>query len=397
MTTAAGTDVQKTVTNLNAGWYNEVTQAMNIDDPTFLLAQGTLGLQTTDSSGLFLMSDAVPPSAAVAYFDAGGLKLRSQAYTMLLGALLPETGTDLAGALGDQYVNWINYRNQYTWPTTPAPQPTTQQQLFAQWANRALDPRLASQAINTYAQAANAPLNNALNALRTPTAQQQFVNPAGQTYSLYPYTATVAAAQQAINNGGSASIDFHSATMDTTLQHTTAQGSADGFYSFFSGGASASFDQLNQTAASSDLSISGTINRYATLATQAGPWFNSAELVRAYNAKNDYTIWDRNANAGTWDAFFDQPDGSLARHISQLILVSDYTITVTSHATYSSEDLTQIQTQASFGIWPFFSGSVSATHTNDVTLNANANLVVTHTLPKGFIQIWGVTVQDAPN
>ena len=397
MSTTAGTDVQNIVTDLNAGWYNEVSKALNIQDPSFLLAQGTLGLQTTDSSGLFMMSDAVPPSASVAYFDAGGMKLRSQAYALLLGALLPETGTDLAAVLGDQYANWVTYRNTYTWPTTPGA-PTTQQQLFAQWANRSLDPRLASQALNTYAQAANAPLNAALNALHAPSAQQQFVNPAGQAYSLYPYTATVAAAQAAIATGASASISFDSSSMDTTLAHTTAQGSASGFYDIFSGGASGSFDQLNQTAASSDWSISGTINKFATLATQAGAaWFNSAEVARAYNAQDDNTIWDPMANAGNWDSFFGQPDGSLARHISQLVLVSDYQITVTSHASYSSDDLTTIKTQASFGIWPFFSADASATHTTEVTVNADGNLVVTHSLAKGLIQIWGVTTQSAPN
>jgi hypothetical protein len=396
MSTAAGTDVQKSVTDLNAGWYNEVSKALNIQDPSFLLAQGTLGLQTTDSSGLFLMSDAVPPSASVAYFDAGGLKLRSQAYGMLLGALLPETGTDLAAVLGDQYANWIAYRNAYTWPSSPGA-PTTQEQLFAQWANRSLDPRLASQAVNTYAQAANAPLNAALNALHAPGAQQQFVNSAGQPYALYPYTATVAAAQAAIASGGSASISFDSSTMDTALAHTTVEGSASGFYDIFSGGAGGSFDQLNQTAAGSEWSISGTINKFATLVTQAGSWFNSAELARAYNAEGDNTVWDPMANAGDWDSFFGQPDGSLARRISQLVLVSDYQITVTSHASYSSEDLTTIQTHASFGIWPFFSADASATHTSEISVNADGNLVVTHTLAKGLIQIWGVTTQNAPN
>src|SRR6185437_1471168 len=146
MSKTANSDVQKTVTDLNAGWYNAVSSALNIQDPSFLLAQGTLGLQTTDSSGLFRMSDTVPPSAAVAYFDGGGMSLRSQAYGLLLGGLLPETGTGLAAVLGDQYANWITYRNNYTWPTPPAASPT-QQQIFAAWANQRLDPGLATRAI----------------------------------------------------------------------------------------------------------------------------------------------------------------------------------------------------------------------------------------------------------
>jgi len=383
------------VIELNAGWYNEVSKAMSLDPSTFLLAQGTLGLQTSDSSGLFLMSDAVPPSASVAYFDAGGMGKRSQAYAGLLGALLPETGTDLATVLRDKYANWITYRNQY-WDKNPT-STMSQEELFAQWANRMLDPRQAQTAINTYKQAANAQLNQSLDALHAKDAQQQFVNSAGQTYLLYPYSATVDAANAAINQGSSVTIAFDSSTMDTSLKNTTAEGSATGFYDIFSGGASGEFSQLDKTAAESEWSIAGTINKYATLVTQAGGWYNSQEVKRAYNAEDDHTVWDPNANAGDWDSFFGQPDGSLARRVSQLVLVSDYEITVTSHASYSSEDVTDIETSAHFGIWPFFSASASATHKTDVTTNADGELVVTHTLPKGEIQIWGVTVEKAPN
>jgi hypothetical protein len=74
------------------------------------------------------------------------------------------------------------------------------------------------------------------------------------------------------------------------------------------------------------------------------------------------------------------------------MLISDYELTVTSYASYSQEDYQQIKTQASFGVWPFFSGSASATHTTDYTLNSNGSLSITHKLPRGSIQIWGVTV-----
>jgi hypothetical protein len=341
------------------------------------------------------MSDAVPPSASVAYFDAGGQEKRSQGYGMLLGALLPESGTDLRTVLGDQYANWLNYRNSW-WSSNPT-STLTQEQLFAQWANRVLDPRLAQSAINTFKQAANAPLNAALDAYHASNAKQQFVDTAGNPYALYIYSATVDAAKAAIATGASATIAFDSSTMDTKLTHTTVEGSASGFYDIFSGGASGSFDQLDQMAASSDWSIAGTIGQYATLVSQPGSWFSSGEFSRAYNGEGDNTIWDPMANVGDWDSFFAQPNGSLARRVSQLVLVSDYDITVTSHATYSSEDATKIEAKAEFGIWPFFSSSVSSSHTTSVSRNADGGLVVNHRLAKGLIQIWGVNVQNAPN
>lgn len=389
------TDTQAAVTSLNAGWYNVVAQACDLDPATFQLAQGTLGLQTSDSSGLFLIADAVPPSASVAHYDAAGMSRRSSTYQQLLGALLPETGSDLAVFLGDRYAGWVAYLADF-WTKNPS-STLTQEQVFTQWANRTLDPRTAQQAVTTYKLAENSQLYQALDALHAPAGRQSFVDSSGRAYTLPVYSATSAAATAAINAGSSTTIAFDSETMNTTLAHTTAEGSASGFYEIFSAGAGTSFDQLDTTAATSRWTINGTINKFATLAVQPGSWFTSGELSRAYSAKNDFTVWDQNANAGTWDAFFAQPGGSLARRVSQLFLVSDYSITVTSHATYSQSDAQTISAKASFGIWPFFSASASASQTTQVTLNSDSTLSVTHTLAKGLIQIWGVSVLAAPN
>jgi len=54
------TNVQKEIMDMNAGWYNVVSNALNLNPKTFRLAQGTLGLQTSDNSGVYLMSDTEP-------------------------------------------------------------------------------------------------------------------------------------------------------------------------------------------------------------------------------------------------------------------------------------------------------------------------------------------------
>ena len=137
------------------------------------------------------------------------------------------------------------------------------------------------------------------------------------------------------------------------------------------------------------MTVKGEINQFATLAVDPVNWFTSGEFTRAYNAPNDNTVWDPMANAGGWSSFCGQPNGSLARRTAELLLVSGYDITVTSYATYTENDRQQIKAQASFGVWPFFSASASATHTTDYSLNAESNLVIRHTLNKGLIQIWG--------
>jgi hypothetical protein len=184
--------------------------------------------------------------------------------------------------------------------------------------------------------------------------------------------------------------------MDTSYSGLFVSASAQASYWIFSAAASASFNQQNSKAASSGFTIKGNI-KYATLSSGPGGWYNSGEVKRAFNAKSDATIWDPQASAGNWDSFFGQPNGSLARSVSQLVLVTDYSITTTSKASYSQSDFQQIKTQASFGVWPFFSASGGSTQTNSYTLNSDSTLSVTQTLGKGLIQIWGVNVQPAPN
>lgn len=383
-------DVTKAVTDLNAGWYNVVKTALKLDKATFQLAQGTLGLQSSDSSGLFLMADAVPPPSAVAYYDSAGLSKRSSAYNQLLHAMKGEGGTDLPDALGDKYASWIEYRDADK-------SDLTQLQLFQKWADRHLDPGKIQSALTVFKSQVGLPLNMALDAMADANNQQTFVNPAGNKQKLYIYSSNIDAAQKAIaGSTGSATIDFDSSSMDTTLDHIWVKGSASGMYDIFTGKVSGSFDQLNTTAAGDRLSVKGSINKFTTLAVNPFPWFVSGEFDRAYKAPKDNRVWDPASSAGDWDSFFKAPEGSLARRVSQLVLVSDYTLTVTSHASYSQAQARTIEAAAEFGIWPFFSASASSSVKTEHHLDQKGTLTVTYTLPKGSIQIWGVSVQPVP-
>lgn len=385
--------IDKILTDLNAGWYNAITAAMRLDQSTFVLAQGGLGMSDADSSGLFVMSDSVPPSAAVAMFEPAGTSKFSSAYSLLLSALLPEANPDaLRNALGDHYAAWTQYRQQYY--SDPSKITDPQLTVFTNWANAFLDPGPAARAIAAFQQSANTPLVHAFNALADAKNKQTFVRSDGTTYSLYTYTATVDAARRAINQGPAAQINYDSATADTTLHHVTEYGASKGWLSIF--GSSSSLVELNKKAAASSFVINGTVGHYATLPTSPGGWFTSAEYSRAYNGKGDNRIWDSGSSAGSWDSFFAQPNGSLARRVNALVLVSDYKITVTSTASYSQSEFQQIQAHSSSGFWPFPHSSSSITSTRQYQLNANGTLSVTFSLPSGDVEIWGVNVLQAP-
>lgn len=391
--TPPNSNTEKTVQQLSAGWRNYVCDAMGLDRNTFQLAQGGLGLQTADSSGLFLMADAVPASSTVGYYDASSMNKRSSGYLALLGALLPETNPNgLQTALGDGYASWI------TWKTTNPPQAgdtiLTYFQRFE--LQSSLDPGRLSRGEAAITASQNAPLNRAWSAFNNPANQQSFVDGSGKSYTLPSYAATIANAQAQINQGRSVSLNFNSNSMDTSASSLFVEGSVSGFYDIFSGGAGASFDQQNSKAAGSGFTVTGTINKVAVLPSSPGAWYSSDEVGRAFNNKGNAQIWDPNASAGDWNNFFGQPNGELARYVSQLVLVSDYTIKITSEATYTQDDFQQIKTHANVGVWPFFSASASSTQTTSYALNSASNLEVTQTLGKGLIQIWGVSIQQAP-
>ncbi|WP_152912482.1 hypothetical protein [Candidatus Rhodobacter oscarellae] len=339
------------------------------------------------------MADAVPPVSTTAYFDASGKNKRSTAYNQLLHALNLSTASDLRDALGDMYSKWIDYRNDASnWKPD-----TTQRQLFNQFANRYLDPVVKNAGDQVFALAESEPLTIALNNFVNTSFYQEFKDSAGDPVSLPKYSGTVDAAKAAINGGGGpVTIDYNSATADTSSNGTTVHGSASGFYSIFSGGASVDFQSLNELATSSNFSIKGTIGKYGTMTTQAAQWYDGSQVSRSYNAKNDYDVWDKNSNQGDWDSFFSE-NGSLARRVSQLLLVSDYDLTVTSSASYSKSDYQKISTEARFGVWPFFSGTAKATHEQKFTHNEDGSFSVRYKLDKGKTQIWGATIQSAPN
>jgi hypothetical protein len=292
----------KKVEDLNAGWRNYIRELLTLDKNTFQLAQGTLGLQTADGSGLFRMADAVPPSSAVGYYDASTTKSRAAGCELLLSALLAETNSQaLRNALGAAYTAWVTWKlaNKRTAGESDA-------DWLQRWADDSgVDPGVVARAKAAYLTTAHTPLNQAIIALYLPANEQTFTGFDLKTFTLKRYTITAEDAKAAIANaGGSKSINFNSSTMDSSTSSTLVQGSASGFYEIFSGSASGSFDQINSKAANSQFAIQGTMKATTLSCGPAGTWYPGGEVGRAFSGKGNANIWDAGAAAGNWDSFF---------------------------------------------------------------------------------------------
>jgi hypothetical protein len=381
-------NTQLKVQTMSAGWVEYLKQAMNLGGH-FQLAQGTLGLQTTDSSGLFAIADSTPLDTSVGYYDNTSNR-RSSGYQLLLNALLPEANPNgLQSALGDMYQAWI------TWKSTNPPQSgETYLAYFKRWELvSSLDPGRAARAEGAIQSAQSTTYNTSWTDFNDPNSYQKFVRSDGTSFSLPVYTGNIQNAQAA--TFGTLQIDFDSDTQASSLSSTQISAAASGFYDIFSAGGSFDFSQLNTKAASSKFTIKGSV-QFATLQTQAGGWYNGGvEVSRAYNNQGNSQVWDPGASAGNWQTFFGS-NGILARYVNNLILVTNYNLTVTSAASYSQSDLQTIKAHARLGIWPFFSADASTSIANGATLNSQSQLTFTLSLPQGQIQIWGVTVIPAP-
>jgi len=387
-------DVMKSVNDLNAKWRNYVAQIMGIEpDSPFQIAQGSLGLQSADSSGLYLMSDAVPLDSATGYYDPSSMNKRSSIYRLLLVSLLPESGSDLRDFLGDMYASWVEYKQKYYSDPSAT---LSQKELFKKWGDAYLDPKRSKQALTVYEQAENSPLYLALDSLNNKAYQQTFTGPDSKPYALYRYSANIENAKKQIATGSSVqNVSFDSTSVESALKHTFAKGAASGWYKIFSAKAGASFEKLDAKSAASKITIKGRIDKFATLATGPEGWYDSAEVNRAFKARGDNNVWDPLAKQ-SWDNFFDKTSGSISRYISQFLLVDGYEMTVTIHASFSQEEFQQIKAQASLGIWPFFSISAEGSQIKDHKLNNDGSLSYTVRSNPGQIQIWGVTLRNAP-
>ena len=229
-------------------------------------------------------------------------------------------------------------------------------------------------------------------------------------YTLPVYSITHRTAEDAIAGGASIpNLNFDSGPMDAPLDsglgETGAIGSVPGPFQFFRAavpsagkdglaqGALNALTQLASKASSQRITISGRIGSYATLASSPGSWYSSNEVARAWNGNGDLAVWDAGAASGGWKSFFDPNIGSLARYVSQLVLVSGYQLTVTVYGQYTQSEVNVVQDLATWGAWPLFGAAAPPTQTVRYQLNSDLTMSVVQELGPGKIQIWGVNVQ----
>ena len=371
------------VTNLQNQWYNTLAAAVG-GNANFQIVQPNnpvSGLSTDDQVWQYFNN--LPPASLNNNLTLSGGNQFFANYTGVLSQLVSNALTNFQSVLGSYYPLWQRYLaglnplpplNQlpnvfYTWAMVNAP--TVAGPGRSSLAAALLDPIFAAQtmALNT---------NNFVN--NTPN-----------------FTQGVQALIQQVANGGSVpAINFDSATASSNVTNTWAQGNSGIFFGIFGQGDQTT-SQLTQMFASDRVTATISFQKLITfVADPPGPpngWYSSSALGQANSASGGGAPW-RSGAMPNWQSTFG-PNGNMRYFLASLVVADGISATITSYASYSSSQQTQITQNSSYGFWPFYWGSGSSTYTNSVSFNSNSNLTYTMTSQAGNPLIIGAFVLPA--
>jgi len=357
-------------------WYNAAIKGLGLDANSFQFFQAQRPLGST-SEQLWTVFDSVPPrSLTQTQVLTGGNSFFAN-YESVVLTILPQGGSQFEDVMGDDLAAWNEYRKSLK----PGDLPTGGVlQAFKDWAQLNLSPVKAAKAYAIFKQLQNGVVPRAVNAV----LDDGNLLDGGPTYE-----GTIDALKAALDHGRSFSFNFDSSTESGDVSHTWAKGEIGGAYEFFSGEAGGGWDKLSQKAATAKVTITVAFDKVAVMTVVPGKWYHSDALNLAYKHA-DNTVWPA-GQAPTWDDLFSE-FGSLQRLAVEVVAFDGMALTMSSEATYSSEEREMIKASASVGFWPFFRASGEGGHETDTTFNDKGQMAVKSSVPRGNPALLGVNV-----
>lgn len=370
------------LSTLQNKWYNALAAAVG-GNADFQIIQPNATLPPLATNDLLWHHfNNIPPKSLTSNLTlSGGNQLYSD-YMSVLSQLSSNALTNFQNTLGSYYPLW----QQYLAGLNPLPTPQTLPSTFYQWA-LVNAPTIAGPGRSAYQAALLDPIFQ---------AQTMVGNTAGFVNNTPNFTQTLQNLFQQVPAGSSLSLSFDSDTASGDVTHTWAAGGGDSLFGIF-GSSSESSDQLTQVFSSSRVTVEASFQHAITfVADPPGPpngWYSSAALSNAHSSQGGGTPWSSNASPN-WNSTFG-PNGNMQQFVGSLIVVDGMSVTVTSYASYSSDQQTTITHSSSGGFWPFYWGGGSSTYTNHVSFNSASNLVYTMSSPASCPMIIGANVLPA--
>lgn len=378
-----------TFLDLQNGFYNALSQGLGFSSSTpFQMVQPSppLAASTTQNPLLWDYFNSIPPDSLThSYVPGGGAQFAAN-YAAMLSALISPTSTFAADVGADCNARWLAHLNGLT----PTPSLGQWPGLFREWAM-----------MNGFEDVANKGSTDLSDDLLDPIAA------AGMAMSSYagkPYDwdAGYNDLVQQLAAAPSRAFTISSSSMNLDVTSNWANNDSDGFFGLWGGSDSSSSE--SSTFAESDVTVTANFDHVTQFAPVPGTWYNSAAMALAFENQTGAPWKDPNA-AINWGTTFG-PGGDLQRFAVNLIVVTGMTISVTSNASFSTEQQSNINNNSGAGMWPFYdsdgsSGSASKVHFGQdgsmtVTIaSTSANPIVIGVIVEPIAQFAGPGMRDS--
>jgi hypothetical protein len=350
---------QNTFLDIQNGFYNGITQALGATPAAFQLFQPSTPLVSgpTANQELWNYLNNIPPFSLTQNYIAGGGNQFFSDYKGLLAALKGQPNTFQADIGEICFAAWVLHVSSLT----PFPSPNQLPQLFFNWAS-VFFPSVANVGASDLAQMVLDPI----------TAAQTEISWAYGNNKMPDWSAGYSELMQQLSQAPSRGYQFSSDTMNSNVQSSWTGGSNSGFFGLW-GGSSSSSNYSSQFAASS-IAMSATFDHVMTFSSTPGLWYSSAAMALAFNNKNQ-APWDPKSPLN-WDKAFGA-DGVMQRFTTSLIVVSGMKIQLNAATTFSQEERSEIESNSSNGMWPFYSSGGGSDFKTDVKFSTSGALNLT--------------------
>lgn len=196
--------------------------------------------------------------------------------------------------------------------------------------------------------------------------------------------------KQLLKVAPSRSFSVSASNWNTDVSQSWTQSSNSGFFGLWGGSSSQS--SLSEKFASSGVAVDASFDNVLIFAPSPGDWYTSSALGLAFHNQSG-PPWDP-AKPIDWNNTFG-PNGNMQRFMANLVVVGGMTVFVTSAASYTSDEQTEIRNNSGSGLWPFYTSGGSSGSSTSVSFNASGNMVVKITSKPGIPVVIGATVLSA--
>lgn len=371
-----------TFLDLQNGWYNGFSQGMGQSGQSFQIIQPAPPLVSSSSSNtqLWAYFNNIPPASLTQNYIASGGNQFYNDYRGLMSALTPTRTVNVEQDIGTStFKAWQKYVSSMAIPPAPNQLPT----LFRSWA-MIYAPDKANIGASDYAAILLDPVASAQTQL-TLVYTDAFGQAKAPEWTL-GYDDLV----QLLNAAPNRSFNFASASMNSNVSSTWSKGGNSGFFGLWGGSSSSS--SVSTKFASSAVTVEVSFDHVFTFVDSPGNWYGSSAMALAYSNK-DGNPWSPQSSINWGNTF--GSNGNMQRFAANLIVGSGMRATVTSTATYSSSEQTEIHNNSHAGFWPFYSSGGGSSSSNSVSFNQSGAMTLVMTSAPGIPVVLGSNVLSA--